>query len=87
MPTLTLVKTMPFPTPKRATTTARTAILVWMSKRMNKPHATVVTTQPLQIAHRKRPVRVVRIETTMDPGTKKHAAGKTSTPAFVADFP
>lgn len=85
MPTLMLVSSMPMPIPKTASTTAQTGVGVTSSKSTKRPQATDDMAHPIQSAHRKRPVRVVKMEMTMLPGRRRHVTGKMSSPACVGD--
>ena len=84
-PTLMVVRIIPLLMPKMARLTAQTGVLVSSSKSANKPHPTVVTAQPPQMAHRKRPIRDVTMEMTMLPGRSKQVTGNISRPACVGE--
>jgi hypothetical protein len=76
IPKLTLLNNMPLPTPNTTKTPAQTAVLVLRFKSRKSPHPAVVIDQPDQMAHRKRPIRVVMMETTMEPGRRRKRTGK-----------
>jgi hypothetical protein len=75
IPKLTLLNNMPLP--------AQTAVLVLRFKSRKSPHPAVVIDQPDQMAHRKRPIRVVMIETTMEPGRRRKRTGKMLMPLWI----
>ena len=83
IPKLILLNNIPLPTPNTTKTPAHTAVLVCRSKSVKSPHPAVVITQPDQIAQRKRPMRVVMIETTMEPGRRRNRTGKMLMPLWI----
>jgi hypothetical protein len=83
IPKLTLLNNIPLPTPNTTKTPVQTAVLVWRSKSVKRPHPAVAMIQPHQIAHRKRPMRVVMIETTIEPGRRRKRTGKMLMPLWI----
>jgi hypothetical protein len=84
IPKFTLLSNIPLPTPNTTKTPAQTSVLVCRSKSAKRPQPVVVINQPLQRAHRKRPMRVLMIETTMEPGRRRKRTGKMLTPLWIA---
>lgn len=76
----------PAPRPKMMKMITHTAVLVFWSRRRSNPVPVVATIQPLKIAHRYLPTRVIRTEMTAEPGAKAHVKGKRSIPAVIGDL-
>jgi hypothetical protein len=80
IPTFTLVNTIPLPTPNNANIPAQIAVFVSRPKSIRRLQPMVARTQPIQMAQRKRPRRVLRMETRTEPGRRRQTTGKILTP-------
>lgn len=74
-PMLTLVKTIPFPTPKTANIPAQIGVFVSWPKRIIRPEPMVVRAHPLQMAQRKWPRELLKMETSTEPGRRRQTTG------------